>query len=324
MLDLVIEARKAFIGPGMEVRRILPFRLKRMVGPFIFMDHGGPLPLNSLVTNHLDVLPHPHIGLSTVSYLLEGEVTHRDSLGVEQVIRPGEVNWMTAGSGIAHSERFEDASLLAEGKLEMLQTWVALPEKDEESNPTFDNYKPEALPIYTDKGIWMRLIAGLAFGLKGHVKTHSPLFYLHVVIDKGTKFSIPKEHSERAIYITKGILELAGRSYVEGQMLVFNTGTDPLLVATEKSTLMFLGGEPLGERFIWWNFVSSRKERIEQAKADWENGRILLPPNDTKVFVPLPIDKTKPAGGPPPQAFSYTNTIVANLLLCPIYLGNQE
>jgi redox-sensitive bicupin YhaK (pirin superfamily) len=304
MLELVIEARQASIAPGMEVKRILPFRMKRMVGPFIFMDHAGPVALNSVASNNLDVLPHPHIGLSTVSYLLEGEVTHRDSLGVEQVIRPGEVNWMTAGSGIAHSERFEDPSLLAEGKLEMLQTWVALPERDEESNPTFNNYKPDALPVYTDKGIWMRLIAGDAFGLRGDVKTHSPLFYLHGLIDKGARFAIPKEHSERAIYITKGSIEVAGRTYTSGQMLVFSKGVDPVLAAKENSTLMFLGGEPVGERFIWWNFVSSRKERIEQAKADWENGRIVLPPNDNHEFVPLPKDKTKPAGNPPPQALS--------------------
>jgi redox-sensitive bicupin YhaK (pirin superfamily) len=304
MLELVIEARQASIAPGMEVRRILPFRLKRMVGPFIFMDHAGPIALNSVVTSNLDVLPHPHIGLSTVSYLLDGEVTHRDSLGVEQVIRPGEVNWMTAGRGIAHSERFEDPSLLAQGKLEMLQTWVALPEKDEESNPAFNNYKPEALPVYTDKGVWMRLIAGDAFGLRGDVKTHSPLFYLHVLVDKGAKFGIPKEHSERGIYIAKGIVEVGNRAYTAGQMLVFNKGVDPILSAKENSTLMFLGGEPLGERFIWWNFVSSRKERIEQAKADWENGRIILPPNDNKEFVPLPKDKTRPAGSPSPQALS--------------------
>jgi redox-sensitive bicupin YhaK (pirin superfamily) len=304
MLELVIEARQASIAPGMEVKRILPFRMKRMVGPFIFMDHAGPVRLDSVGPHNLDVLPHPHIGLSTVSYLLDGEVTHRDSLGVEQVIRPGEVNWMTAGRGIAHSERFEDPSLLAAGKLEMLQTWVALPERDEENAPTFDNYKPEALPVYTDKGIWMRLIAGDAFGLRGDVKTHSPMFYLHALIDRDTTFGLPKEHSERALYIVKGSLEMSGRTYTAGQMLVFNTGTDPTILAKENSTVMFLGGEPLGERFIWWNFVSSRKERIEQAKADWENGRIVLPPNDNKEFVPLPKDKTRPAGNPPPQALS--------------------
>ena len=165
MLEIVIEARNAAIGPGMNVKRILPFRLKRMVGPFIFMDHAGPVTIQPQKVHALDVLPHPHIGISTVSYLFDGQVTHRDSLGVEQVIKPGEVNWMTAGSGIAHSERFEEPAALAGGKLEMIQTWVALPEKDEEANPAFHNYKPEQLPVFTDSGVWMRLIAGDAFGL---------------------------------------------------------------------------------------------------------------------------------------------------------------
>lgn len=304
MIDLVIEARRALITPGMEVKRILPFRLKRMVGPFIFMDHAGPVDLNAMTTAQLDVLPHPHIGLSTVSYLLAGEVTHRDSLGVEQIIRPGEVNWMTAGRGIAHSERFEDPTLLAQGKLEMLQTWVALPERDEESAPTFDNYKPEELPVYTDKGVWMRLIAGDAYGLRGDVKTHSPLFYLHAQLDKDTRFGLPGEHSERAIYVVTGQIEIVGQTYGAGQMLVFGAGNDPVLLAVEATTLMLLGGEPLGERFIWWNFVSSRKERIEQAKEDWKQGRILLPPNDNDVFIPLPDDRSRPAGNPAPQALS--------------------
>src|SRR3954467_10112981 len=202
MLDLVIDARRASIAPGMDVRRILPFRMRRMVGPFIFMDHAGPVQSAPTVRSSMDVLPHPHIVLSTVSYLFGGQVTHRDSLGVEQVIRPGEVNWMTAGRGIAHSERFEDPSALA-GELEMIQTWVALPEKDEESAPTFVNYKPEQLPIYTDKGVWMRLIAGDAYGLKNDVKTNSPLFYLHGLLEANTKFGLPKEHSERGVYIAK-------------------------------------------------------------------------------------------------------------------------
>src|SRR5678809_431571 len=168
-----------------------------MVGPFIFMDHAGPVQQSPGSTSSLDVLPHPHIGLSTVSYLFGGQVTHRDSLGVEQIIRPGEVNWMTAGNGIAHSERFEDPATLAGGELEMIQTWVALPEKDEEAAPSFINYKPEQLPVYTEKGLWMRLIAGNAYGLQNGVKTNSPLFYLHVVLQRGAIFTLPKEHSER-------------------------------------------------------------------------------------------------------------------------------
>jgi redox-sensitive bicupin YhaK (pirin superfamily) len=301
MPDLVIDARYAAISESMKVKRILPFRLRRMVGPFIFLDHAGPVEKAPEKISSLDVLPHPHIGLSTVSYLFGGQVTHRDSLGVEQIIKPGEVNWMTAGSGIAHSERFEDPASLAGGQLEMIQTWVALPEKDEEAGPSFKNYQPDQLPVYTDKGIWMRLIAGDAYGLKNDVKTHSPLFYLHVILDEGASLSLPKEHSERALYIVKGKVEAEGAIYHEGQMLVFAKTADPVIRAKENSTLMLLGGEPLGERFIWWNFVSSRKERIEQAKEDWKQGRIILPPTDNKEFIPLPADKSKP---PKPEPLS--------------------
>jgi redox-sensitive bicupin YhaK (pirin superfamily) len=299
MIEIVIEARNAAISKSMQVKRILPFRQRRMVGPFIFMDHAGPVVDIPSEASLLDVLPHPHIGLSTVSYLFGGQVTHRDSLGVEQIIRPGEVNWMTAGKGIAHSERFEDPSALAGGELEMIQTWVALPEKDEEAEPSFKNYTPEKLPVFTDKDVWMRLIAGNAYGLNNDVKTNSPLFYLHVVLKQGARFGLPKEHSERGFYIAKGSVEVAGNSYHEGQMLVFKKGADPLILAKQDTTMMLLGGEPLGERFIWWNFVSSRAERIEQAKEDWKQGRIILPPNDNKEFIPLPDDKSRPAGGPP-------------------------
>jgi redox-sensitive bicupin YhaK (pirin superfamily) len=304
MLDIVIEARKAALAPGMEVKRILPFRLRRMVGPFIFMDHAGPVAIAPENAAKMDVLPHPHIGLSTVSYLFGGQVTHRDSLGVEQIIRPGEVNWMTAGSGISHSERFEDPATLAGGALEMIQTWVALPEKDEEANPSFFNYTADRLPIFTDTGVWMRLIAGNAFGLNNDVKTHSSLFYLHVVLQAGAHFGLPQEHEERGVYIAKGSIEMSGIIYIAGQMLVFTKGTDPLLIAKEPATLMLMGGEPLGHRHIWWNFVSSRKERIEQAKEDWKQGRIILPPNDNEAFVPLPETRIKLSDDPPPGMLS--------------------
>jgi len=181
----------------------------------------------------------------------------------------------------------------------MIQTWVALPEKEEEAAPSFNNYTPGQLPVFTDKGVWMRLIAGDAYGLKNNVKTASPLFYLHVVLQPGATFGLPKEHSERGFYIAKGSIEVAGMTYDQGKMLVFTKGVDPLITAKEHTTLMLLGGEPLGERFIWWNFVSSRKERIEQAKEDWKQGRIILPPNDNKEFIPLPDDKSKSAGGSP-------------------------
>jgi redox-sensitive bicupin YhaK (pirin superfamily) len=304
MLDIVITSRQADITPGFSVKRILPYQLRRMVGPFIFMDHGGPVNMPAATHSNLDVLPHPHIGLSTVSYLFSGEVTHRDSLGVEQVIKPGEVNWMTAGKGIAHSERFEDPAIRAGGQLEMIQTWVALPEKDEEADPTFKNFTADLLPVFTDTGVWMRLIAGDAYGLKSKVETTSPLFYIHIVLETGARFGIPQGYSERGVYIVNGHVTVNGNAYQAGQLLVFSAGVDPVIVAGEQTTLMMLGGEHLGDRYIWWNFVSSRKERIEQAKEDWKQGRILLPPTDNEEFIPLPATNSKPAGGPPPNALS--------------------
>ncbi len=306
MPELIIQAREAAISTYLSVKRILPFRSRRMVGPFIFMDHAGPINRFPSEITSMDVLPHPHIGLSTITYLFNGNVTHRDSLGVEQVILPGEVNWMTAGKGISHSERFEDPGLLQKGGLEMLQTWVALPKSVEESEPSFENYKPDQLPVYTDKGVWMRLIAGNAYGLKSDVAVHSPLFYLHVKLETGAKFNLPTGHTERAIYITSGELELSGKTYSAGQMLVFSKNEEATLWAKKNTELMMLGGEPLGERYIWWNFVSSSRERIEQAKNDWKTGKIILPPNDNKEFVPLPENQSKPASSevPPPEPLS--------------------
>lgn len=303
MPEIIIPAREAFISENMKVKRILPFRNKRMVGPFIFLDHAGPTRDIPADIKNLDVLPHPHIGLSTVSYLFGGTVTHRDSLGVEQVILPGEVNWMTAGSGIAHSERFEDPASLA-GGLEMIQSWVALPEEFEETNPAFKNYKQHELPVFTDKGIWWRLIAGQAYGEKSHVKTHSPLFYLHVELDKGATFTLPTGFTERGIYIVKGSIDINLQNYAAGNLIVFKKDEEPLLSAPEPLTMMVFGGEPLGPRHIWWNFVSSRKDRIEQAKEDWLNGRIILPPNDDHEFVPLPEDHRKKDNPPAPDILS--------------------
>lgn len=287
MPQLVISAREASISAGLSVKRILPFRQKRMVGPFIFMDHAGPINTNAIIPE-MDVLPHPHIGLSTLTYLLDGSVTHRDSLGIEQLIRPGEVNWMTAGKGISHSERFEDLQLLKDGQLELLQTWVALPEEVEEIDPSFFNYKTEQLPVLTDKGVWMRLIAGEAFSEKSDVHIHSPLFYLHAELEPKASIHLPKQYSEKALYIVKGSVEFQRHIYTSGQLLLFSKHQEPVFTAKETSSLMLLGGEPLGERFIWWNFVSSRAERIEKAKNDWRNGKIILPPNDNKTFVLLP------------------------------------
>lgn len=308
MPEIIIDAREAFISQYMSVRRILPFRKRRMVGPFIFMDHAGPVSIRPSQMEKMDVLPHPHIGLSTVTYLFGGQVTHRDSLGVEQIIRPGEVNWMTAGSGISHSERFEDPEVLAETALEMLQTWVALPKEYEEMNPEFHNYKPENLGTYTDKGIWMRMIAGSAYGLESAVKTLSPLFYCHANLDPGAKLDLPAEHEERGVYVSKGTVEIKGYTYKKGQLIVFSKNEDAVIQAKEPATIMLLGGEQLGERHIWWNFVSSSKERIEQAKADWQAGRIALPQHDDQEFVPLPENAFKRNSDndnpPEPQALS--------------------
>jgi redox-sensitive bicupin YhaK (pirin superfamily) len=302
MPEIVIGARSAELGPHMRVNRILPFRLRRMVGPFIFMDHAGPVNFDVKKTGEMDVLPHPHIGLSTVSYLFGGQVTHRDSLGVEQIIRPGEVNWMTAGKGISHSERFEDPAALA-GGLEMIQTWVALPEDKEESEPAFTNYRAGELPVFQDEGQWYRLIAGEAFGMRSPVVTSSPLLYMHVTLTRGALFTLPMGYSERGIYVAKGSVEQAGVTYPAQTLVVYAREEEPLVIAKEPTTLMVLGGEPLGYRHIWWNFVSSRKERIEQAKADWKEGRIILPPADNHEFIPLPKEREKP-GPPAPEPLS--------------------
>jgi len=288
LLDTVIDARKVDLGHGLVVRRVLPFAKRRMVGPFIFLDHAGPVKLPPEAARQADIRPHPHIGLSTVSYLLSGVVTHRDSLGVEQVIRPGEVNWMTAGRGISHSERFEDPAAFAGDGLQLLQSWVALPEAEEETDPAFDNYPVHALPQARDSGTWMRLIAGDAFGLRSPVRTHSPLFYIHAQMSDGSRIGLPDGHVERAAYVVSGGLEFEGSVFRPGQMLVFAAGSHPSLRAVAPCTVMLLGGEPLGLRHIWWNFVSSRLDRIERAKADWKAGRIALPPNDRDEFVALP------------------------------------
>jgi redox-sensitive bicupin YhaK (pirin superfamily) len=292
-MEMVIPARRRSLG-GFEVGRVLPFAKRRMVGPFIFLDHMGPVDLPPDVPRSTDVRPHPHIGLSTVTYLFDGEITHRDSLGAEQVIRPGEVNWMTAGSGISHSERF-DGMRGPGGRVEGLQAWVALPESDEEMPPAFDHYDAEELPLLSESGVAARLIAGSAFGLTSAVKTRSPLFYLDATLDAGARLGLPGGHKERAAYIARGRVEVDGHAYDAGQMLVFGTAEAPAIRALEPSRVMLLGGEPFGPRHIWWNFVSSRRERIEQAKADWQAGRIALPPHDRDELIPLPEEpKPKP------------------------------
>ncbi|PKO69306.1 MAG: hypothetical protein CVU22_04935 [Betaproteobacteria bacterium HGW-Betaproteobacteria-16] len=288
MLEMVITARPADLGHGLTVKRVLPYAKRRMVGPWIFVDHAGPVTMAAEDTRAADVRPHPHIGLSTVSYLLSGQVMHRDSLGVQQSIVPGDVNWMTAGRGITHSERFSHPESFAGGGLELMQLWVALPEADEETDPAFTHYPAADLPVQEADGVWMRLIAGSAYGMTSPVRTHSPLFYLHTEWQAGASKTLPGGHSEQAVYVAHGEVEHAGQTYVPGQLLVFGDDEDAVITAREKSTLMIFGGEPLGERHVFWNFVSSRKERIEQAKADWQAGRIPLPPGDDQEWIPLP------------------------------------
>ncbi|MGE0349174.1 pirin family protein [Hydrogenophaga sp.] len=288
MLEMVINAREADLGHGLKVRRVLPYAKRRMVGPWIFVDHAGPVTLAPEAIKGADVRPHPHIGLSTVSYLLSGQVMHRDSLGVRQSIVPGDVNWMTAGRGISHSERFTHPDSFAGGGLELMQLWVALPEADEETDPAFTHYPAADLPVRDEAGVWMRLIAGEAYGMKSPVRTHSRLFYLHTEWQAGARLALPGGYSEQAVYVARGEVEHAGEIYHPGQLLVFGDDADAVLAAREKSTLMIFGGEPLGERHVFWNFVSSRKERIEQAKADWKAGRIPLPPEDNQEWIPLP------------------------------------
>ncbi len=293
MLDIVIEARRHDLG-GFEVGRVLPFRLRRMVGPFIFLDHMGPVDLPGPVPRSTDVRPHPHIGLSTVTYLFDGQLTHRDSLGVEQVIEPGALNWMTAGAGITHSERF-DGMRERGGFMDGIQAWVAVPETHEEDAPTFDHYPGAALPVFDEDGVRARVIAGSAFGVRSPAQTHSPLFYVHAELQAGARLAVPDGFAERAVFVARGSIEVGGNRYPAGKMLVFSAGATPVLHAAEASRLMLLGGEPLGPRHIWWNFVSSRKERIEQAKADWLAGRMPLPPLDNAEFIPLPEQPAAPA-----------------------------
>jgi redox-sensitive bicupin YhaK (pirin superfamily) len=301
MLSLVIPARKRTIGL-LEVGRILPFAQRRMVGPFIFLDHIGPLELPPEIPRETDVRPHPHIGLSTVTYLFDGEITHRDSLGFEQVIKPGAVNWMAAGQGIAHSERF-DGLRHTGGRLHGLQAWVAMPARDEEAPADFTHYPESGLPTFKQPGVEARLIAGSAYGLGSKVKTHSPLFYIHAEMQPGADLELPAEHKERAAYVVRGRVEHDARSYQAGDMLVFSFG-DASLRAEEPSTVMLLGGEPLGTRHIWWNFVSSRKERIDQAKADWQAGRFKLPAHDDQEFIPLPQEPKEPKREPEAEPMS--------------------
>jgi redox-sensitive bicupin YhaK (pirin superfamily) len=281
----VIDQRRRDLG-GFEVGRVLPYTRRHMVGPFIFFDHIGPKHFSPGIAKSVDVRPHPHIGLATVTYLFAGEIMHRDSLAFQQAIQPDEVNWMVAGRGITHSERFEKARAQG-GPLHGIQAWVALPAEHEETEPSFAHYGADALPVHEDGGVHTRLLAGEAFGLRAGVTTHSPLFYAHWEMDSGARVAPPSNYSERAVYVVSGEIRAGGQVHGAGRMVVFEPAEDASIEATARSTVMALGGEPVGDRFIEWNFVSSSKERIEQAKSDWKAQRFKLPDFDNQEFIPL-------------------------------------
>ena len=286
MIEMIIEQRRRSLGGGVEVGRVLPYAKRRMVGPFIFFDHMGPLDLAAGVDRSVDVRPHPHIGLSTVTYLFAGEMMHRDSVGSIQAVRPQEVNWMTAGSGITHSERFERARAVGD-HLHGIQAWVALPDGDEETAPSFSHYEGAALPQWEEDGLSGQLIAGSAYGLTAAARTHSPLFYAHLELAAGGRAEFPAGYAERAAYVARGTIEIDGRVCPAGRMIVVD-GSASSLRAIEPATVMLLGGDPVGERLLYWNFVSSSHDRLIQAAADWRSGRMKLPDADDAEFIPLP------------------------------------
>jgi redox-sensitive bicupin YhaK (pirin superfamily) len=286
LLTHVIEQRRRNLG-NFEVGRVLPAPGCRMVGPFIFLDHIGPVTLVAGLPRSADVRPHPHIGLATVTYLFSGEIMHRDSVGAQEAIRPGEVNWMVAGRGITHSERFERARASGD-LLHGIQTWVALPAGLEEIDPGFEHHAAAVLPRIDAPGLTIRLIAGRAYGYESPVATHSPLFYAHVELATNAGLQLPVGYSERGVYIVAGQVEYDGERYAAGRLLVFNEGAESILRAAEPATVMLLGGDPVGPRYIDWNFVSSSQARIQQAKEDWRAGRFKLPDYDNAEFIPLP------------------------------------
>ncbi|MBG6146718.1 redox-sensitive bicupin YhaK (pirin superfamily) [Labrenzia sp. EL_13] len=287
-IDTIIVPRTSDLG-GFSVRRALPSARRRMVGPFIFFDQMGPAEL--LVGGGIDVRPHPHIGLATVTYLFEGEMYHRDSLGTEIAIAPGALNWMSAGKGIVHSERERPVRLQEKRPLFGLQSWVALPKQLEEGDPSFQHHGAEEQPEFADNGASVKLIAGNLYGHEAPVQTASDMFYADISLEPGAKVPLDAGWEERGLYTISGQITIAGQPFDPAQLLVFKPG-DHLVIENKTSSparFVVLGGEPMdGKRYIWWNFVSSSKERIEQAKEDWKLGRFDTVPGDAEEFIPLP------------------------------------
>ncbi|MCW5889196.1 MAG: pirin family protein [bacterium] len=286
-LELVLAPRERDLG-GFSVRRALPAPQRHMVGPFIFWDQMGPA--RFAPGRGIDVRPHPHIGLATVTYLFEGEILHRDSLGTVQPIRPGAVNWMTAGRGIVHSERTPPAARAAGPALSGIQAWVALPREHEETAPAFSHHAAEALPVLDDAGARVRVIAGTFAGARSPVPVRWETLYVDVQLRPGGRFALPSEHAERALYVAEGRVVIAGDDAPAGRMLVFRPG-DTIVIAAPADTaarVLCLGGAPMdGPRHVWWNFVSSSRERLDAAAADWEAGRFPAVPGETER-IPLP------------------------------------
>jgi redox-sensitive bicupin YhaK (pirin superfamily) len=292
LIETLIVPRARDIG-GFEVRRALPAPKRQMVGPFIFFDEMGPA---EFVTGAgIDVRPHPHIGLATVTYLFKGEFQHRDSLGSNQMIRPGEVNWMVSGRGVTHSERTSVETRRRPHELFGIQTWVALPEAAEDAPASFEHQGAEALPLIEDGGVSLRLVLGTGWGERAPVKVFSETFYAHAELAPGARMPLPDDHEDRGIYVVFGSIEVAGQVFEANRMMVFRPG-DRITVKAgpQGARIMALGGATLGgPRYVWWNFVASSQEKIEAAKAawkegDWEHGRFQLPPGDDAEFIPAP------------------------------------
>jgi hypothetical protein len=285
-IETVIVPRARDLG-GFEVRRALPSSQRQMVGPFIFFDQFGPVVMPA--GQGIDVRPHPHIGLATVTWVMDGPIFHRDSLGSEQLIRPGELNWMTAGKGIVHSERTTAADKSHDRRIYGIQSWVALPKAHEETRPSFEHVASDRLPVIADRGIAVRLVAGSLYGARSPVKTHSSLYYADATLQTGAALPLPVEHEERGLYVLEGEIEVSGQVFEPGRLLVFRPGDAIIVRARSNARAMLLGGEPMdGPRYVWWNFVSSSMERIEAAKEDWKQARFDIVPGDEKEFIPLP------------------------------------
>jgi redox-sensitive bicupin YhaK (pirin superfamily) len=285
-IDLVIRARPRDLG-GFSVRRALPSMRRRLVGPFIFFDHMGPVEIAP--GEGMDVRPHPHIALATVTYLFDGVVFHRDSLGTAQEIRPGDVNWMIAGRGIVHSERTPPEVRRTGHRSHGIQAWVALRKEEEESAPRFIHHPASMLPRIERSGVDLRLISGDAYGQRAPTPTLAPTLYVDAKISASAELELPDEHEQRAFYVVSGTIECEGETFDESTMVVLRPGARVRIRGGEDARIMILGGAPIdGERFIWWNFVSSSKERLEQAKADWKEGRFAKVPGDDVEFIPLP------------------------------------